>query len=211
MRRPVVVRLVTNEGGGTPRRRRTNGRAKKSPSLVASNALHLPSYSHFKPRVTVELELTQPRYARHNAHRDPHATPHVRTTGGPCCAFRSDEGTERQPASHQTKGMRSAGAALLLLASGAWGFVPAARLAPARAVAARQRAAGALRMDAGEGAAPKLAKIEAIKVSLYLCLSDVRMGGDGGAAAAGGRATMPCVRPCVDSGWPLGQSEGSRG
>lgn len=104
--------------------------------------------------------------------------------------------------------MRSAGAALLLLAlaSGAWGFVPAARLAPARAVAARQRAAGALRMDAGEGAAPKLAKIEAIKVCFYL--SDVVGWGWGRRRRrrGGGRQCRVCVHV-----WKLDGLWGTRG
>ena len=101
----------------------------------------------------------------------------------PVASIRRDRPT---PTHHHPNTMRSAGAALLLLAlaSGAWGFVPTARLAPARAVAARRQ----LRMDAGEGAPPKLAKIENIKVRDVTCV----WGWDGGAAAAaavGGRAS----------------------
>lgn len=49
---------------------------------------------------------------------------------------------------------------LALAAGGAWGFVPNARLTPARARVATHRANG-LRMDAD---GPKLAKIEQLKV-----------------------------------------------
>ncbi len=64
--------------------------------------------------------------------------------------------------------MRSAALLLALASTGAWAFVPSVRLAPARA--AVQRRANGLRMDAGEGAPPKLAKIENLKVGVVFVM-----------------------------------------